>query len=98
MVPGGQRCALPISADPRAFGVSGGAVDRLLDLARAQAMARHVDHVIRAAKYEPVAVGIHPPPVEGRIHLASGDRREVAAARSPPRPSRQAPGLRRWIR
>ncbi|KAG1442430.1 hypothetical protein G6F57_018415 [Rhizopus arrhizus] len=40
-------------------------------------MARHVDHVIRAAKYEPVAVGIHPPPVEGRIHLASGDRREV---------------------
>ena len=44
-------------------------VDRLLDLARAEAVAGDVDHVVGAAEDEVVAVLVADAPVEGRVHL-----------------------------
>src|SRR5256885_10682841 len=45
--------------------------DAFLDLARAQTVAGHVDHVVRAAQDEEVAVLVANAPVEGAVDHAA---------------------------
>ena len=58
-------------ADHRDLGDVRVRLHRLLDLARAEAMAGDVDHVVGAAEDEVVAVLVADAPVERRVHHAA---------------------------
>jgi hypothetical protein len=60
-------------AHHRHLGNVGVRCNALLDLARAQAVAGHVDHVVGAAQDEVVAVGVADAPVKGAVEQAAGD-------------------------
>jgi hypothetical protein len=64
---------LRVSATPTtATSVTGVAADGLFDLAGAQAVSGHVDHVVGAAQDEVVAVLVADAPVEGVVDLVAG--------------------------
>src|SRR3569832_2114957 len=60
-------------ADDRDLRHLGVARDALLDFARAQAVARHVDHVVRAAEDVVIAVLVADAPVEGAVERLAGN-------------------------
>ena len=64
-------------ADHRDLGDVRMRLHRLLDLARAEAVAGDVDHVVGAAEDEVVAVVVACPPVERRVDQLARERREI---------------------